>query len=551
MPTFGFDGDGSDAADNTTGEDVAEAAAASAAAAAAAAAVSDQSGCCTIKNPVCCFKKCVGDQSGILVDQEEAEEEKQKIWERWVVLNSLLNIDLVCPDNGLINPIEDWVYALKFSAAKMKAALAVNKADVTAKTVQDIEHHIAALYRSAGIDKGFVETFLGLSCGMKTFQLINYAMTTFDVIDGGLDFVAVYELAQYRETVPHAVWLAGTTVITLVVQLKIKVGVWTKQSASTKAGQGFFDLSNTDGRANFIMCCAVLEVAIFLIEDATTLFIFWQTGLFGSSAATAANLYFSLASGMLALLGFVYGLFRFIQTSCGNKDITVSERGIPVPRSFNRKNRLYLGDVYLGDGTGARVTTALGVTLFISLMVFILGYWCWFAFGVINEGAFYNCIGGCATKADAVAEHPALFAALAEALDRTVQSLSIADAEMVSVAAATFFEGLSPDCNTTAFGNVDGSGEEIVVVSNASNASNASNSSLAAFGFGSHTAKDESVNEAVLALYIFGWFFAMLWATAVANESVNKSMVTISVTVVVVGFCLVVKPVVQSLGSKF
>lgn len=478
MNKVGLTGDGRVASDDTTGED------------AAAEAESDQSGCLTIKNPVCCFKKCVRDQSGILVDQEEAKEEKQKI------LNRLDDVKKCAKrmNAALDRTLDD----VKNRADRMNAALAVpnklNEADVTAKTLQaawqDLEHCIAALYQSAGIDKGFVETFLGLSCGMKTFQLINYAMTAFDVIDGGLDFAAVYELAQYRETVPHAVLLAATTVITLAVELWLKAGVWTKQSASTKEGDigdlGY-DLNTANGRAAFIITCAVLEVTIFFIEDATTLFIFWQTGLAGSSVATTANLYFSLASGVIALLGFVYGLSRVLKNAANGTFLQPSPL-MSYPRKSKKEIRTWQ--------SYSNVT----------FMAAVLGFWFWFAIAVINEGAFYNCIGGCAAKADAVAENPALFAALAEALDQTVKSLSIADAELLSVAAATIIGGLSPDWNTTTFGNVDGSGEAIVVVGGSSNSSLAEN---AAFGFGSHTAKDESVNKAVLAMYIIGWLFAV------------------------------------------
>ena len=363
---------------------------------------------------------------------------------------------------------------------QMKAALEVDEDNVTAETVEDMEHSIAALYQSAGIDKGFVDTFLGLPSGMKFFQLLNYAMTAFDVVDGGLDFAAVYELAQYRKTVPHAVWLAATTVITLVVELWIKAGVWTQQSASTKGAVGWLDIRTGRGRAEFIVCCAVLEVAIFFVEDATTLFIFWQTGLAGSSAATTANLYFSVASGVMAFVGFAYGLSRLTHYSNG-------------------------------DG-GKCIFYSIAASA--AIMAPILAFWCWFGLGIINEGEFYKCIGGCAAKADAVAENPALFEAL---VNQTGKSLSIADAELLSLAAA-FFGGPPPDCNATActaFGNVDGSGEAIDVVGGSSNISLAENATLE-FGVGGHTAEDERVNKAVLAMYVLGWIFAVMWVILVA-----------------------------------
>lgn len=425
-------------------------------------------------------KKCVRDQSGILVDSGEAEDEKKKNVKKWVSFKLQLKRSVMID-----------------GAAKLERVLALPDEamwQVTAKTAQDIQHYIAALYAYAGIDKGFVETFLGLSCGMKTFQLLNYAVTAFDVIDGGLDFAAVYELAQYHETAPHAVWLAVTTVITLVVELWIKAGVWTLQSAGTKAGLGGVQLDlNTDtGKMRFIMNCAVLEVAIFYVEDATTLFIFWHTGLAGSSAATTANLYFSMASGVMAMFGFAYGLSQLLKDTRAAKDTLKKDARLASP----------LGEKCL-------------YYLIATIMAANLVFWCWFGLGIINKGEFYNCIGGCAAKATAVAENPALFAALAEALDQTVKSLSIADAELISVAAATIIGGLSPDCDTTAFGNVDGSGEAIVVNGGSSNSSLAEN---ATFEFGSHTPKDERVNKAVLAMYVIGWFAAVYWVWLVNSN---------------------------------
>ena len=172
-------------------------------------------------------------------------------------------------------------------------------------TVATLQQKIADLYNHSGANKGFLKSFLyDLNNEMKFFQVINYSMTLFDLVDGGLDFATVAELAAHRKTVPHAVWLAITTTLSLGIELWLKNWLWEEQGKATRSGMAL-SLKNTMGRPAFIMLCAMLELVVFYVEDSTTLFIFWQTGLAGSSAGSAikANLYFSIASVAIALIG--------------------------------------------------------------------------------------------------------------------------------------------------------------------------------------------------------------------------------------------------------
>jgi len=205
----------------------------------------------------------------------------------------------------------------------------------------------------------------GATKWMKAFTVFTYITIAGDLLDCGFDFRMVYQLAQYDDTKGQAAWLGICTTIALVLELVVKHKMRQKKDEDTaEGGGGQFDMNDKGSRAGYIMCVGIMELTIFYVEDATTLFIWWQTGVYDNIDLLAqANLVTTVISAVLALPFLVYGLVQNFRAG--------------------------------GDGCNeAAWVLGIPAALFAGCLIF----WAWFALAVIQDGQYYNCIGECAVN---------------------------------------------------------------------------------------------------------------------------------------------------------
>eukprot|EP00729_Bicosta_minor_P010226 gene10226-14683_t len=223
-----------------------------------------------------------------------------------------------------------------------------------------------------------------MGLGMEIYESLTYAMFALDIVDAGLDYGFVAELAKDPDTGRHAAWLCVCTTIALIMEVVIKIAIQKAKRAATKdedvgnAVEEYFDLKTDVGRAGFICMCSVMELSIFFIEDASTLFVWWQTGLYLDNAEEAsslskANLYITVTSAILAVVGLLYGVVRLMRA----KD---------------------LGAAFLCRDGNDCVDAAVFNLVYTLPVVLVMGgmlFWAWFALTVILPGGSRGCLGGC------------------------------------------------------------------------------------------------------------------------------------------------------------
>ena len=209
---------------------------------------------------------------------------------------------------------------------------------------------------------------------LRAFEAFTYASTLLDIVDAGFDYAQVAKLAQYQDTRKHAAWLGVCTTIALLLELVVKTAMRRKKDKDTileKPGDSF-DVNDKDHRNEYIIFCGAMELAIFLVEDATTVFVWWQTGTYDSeSSVSLANLITTVVSAVGALFALLYGFIQRVRD-----DGCVMQNG-------------KLDSDYLIVG----IVAALFVTA--------LAFWAVFALTAIQGGHSYDCIGSCAANANA------------------------------------------------------------------------------------------------------------------------------------------------------
>ena len=212
-----------------------------------------------------------------------------------------------------------------------------------------------------------------MGLGMEIVEAITYGMVALDLLDAGLDYGFVHQLAKAEATFNHAIWLGICTTIALLMEIILKVAIQRNKRQSTKDGKGgemdSFNTADKVGRAAFILFCSLMELMIFFVEDATTLFVWWQTGLYLDNAEEAsglskANLYITVASAAIAVVGLIYGVGRYLREAEGNE-------GCCNPIVWLV---LYIPTACISG---------------------VLVFWAWFSLNVILPGDSYNCIGSC------------------------------------------------------------------------------------------------------------------------------------------------------------
>jgi len=204
----------------------------------------------------------------------------------------------------------------------------------------------------------------GASKWTRAFEIFTVVSTGLDILDTVFDFRMVHQLAQYDDTKGQARWLAVCTTIAVVLELVVKHKMRQKKDNDTAQGYGSFNMDKETQHAQYIMYVGVMELIIFYVEDATTLFIWWVTGVYDATDPLAfANLVTTVISAVLALLVLVYGCVQTVRS--------------------------------VGNGCNA---DAWAIGFIAALFAGCLIFWAWFALAVIGEGDEYNCIGECAVN---------------------------------------------------------------------------------------------------------------------------------------------------------
>jgi len=159
---------------------------------------------------------------------------------------------------------------------------------------------------------------------MKALRVFVYVSIGVDLTDCVFDFRMVHQLAQHDATRKQAAWLGVCTTIALALELvkhklrqrmendtvvakydrertvRNRTQLTEEQKRITDFYPTAYDAENTQvsfdmhedrHRANYIICIGCLELTIFYVEDATTLFVWWQTGVYNNADRLAqANL---------------------------------------------------------------------------------------------------------------------------------------------------------------------------------------------------------------------------------------------------------------------
>ena len=125
-----------------------------------------------------------------------------------------------------------------------------------------------------------------------------------------------------------------------------------------------FNMNDKEGRNYYIGYSGVMELVIFCVEDATTVFVWWQTGTYDAQSVVAqANLITTVVSAVGAATVLLYGLIRVLR---GGRD---------------------------ADGCD---NNAWGGGIVAVLFVAAVAFWAWLALAtIIQRDGSYGCIGSC------------------------------------------------------------------------------------------------------------------------------------------------------------
>lgn len=319
----------------------------------------------------------------------------------------------------------------------------------------------------------------------------------------------------------------------------IKIGIQKRKREETKEDAGvYFNLKTKPGRAAFICLCSMMELSIFFIEDASTLFVWWQTGLYldeadEASSLSKANLYITVTSAVLAVVGLLYGVVRFIRTEG------------------------YLGDHICKCEEDPQACIWLNL-IFVLPVLLVLGgmiFWAWFSLRIILPGGSYACLGGCqdnralidTNAADAAAfqdfmsasdvegvgrrspgGEAALYDAVAAMMGRGADSFSDETKEVISYLQSTVdvcdFSSLTTASTVSTLGQLDAATTAAADATFPFDFGGTSSFELDGSGsgdvfatFGTH-ADDTSLNRSVVGIYVIGWIvtvFGVGWTIGV------------------------------------
>ena len=150
-------------------------------------------------------------------------------------------------------------------------------------------------------------------CGAGGLSYASLAFTAVDVADAGFDYAFAAELSAkgFKE---EAAWMGVQATIALSVELFVKLPLALRKSRDTEVVSGGLDLDEGYGKTMFVLAVTMVELGVFLLEDTTTILIWWRTGTFDSGNwVSLANMGFTLfcaASLLVAMVGALTQVYK-------------------------------------------------------------------------------------------------------------------------------------------------------------------------------------------------------------------------------------------------
>lgn len=365
-------------------------------------------------------------------------------------------------------------------------------------------------------DPAVVVTF-----AMEIFEYFTYGMFALDLLDAALDYHFVGELAKHPDTERHAVWLGICTTIALAMEVLLKVMIQRAKRQDTINNMGDadderltdFNLKNKAGQIGFIMICSLMELMIFFIEDAATIYVWWDTGLYlgnakKASALSKANLYITVASATAAVVGLIATL------AFNNNDNNYTPVRVVVDE-IKRK------------GCTFKLSGGLVLACLPPIMICgCLAFWAWFALTVIISGGSYRCLGACqtATAAESLAgaavfdqQHAQggagddlLYSAVAALLGRTT---NFTEDNKLLLSQLSEFQVLNTTRILAATESSFLAGPSIGEALSFDNSSGFGEAEEAVAALGTY-ADDIGLKRSVTAIYVIGWILVVVGALA-------------------------------------
>eukprot|EP00729_Bicosta_minor_P010658 gene10658-18062_t len=247
------------------------------------------------------------------------------------------------------------------------------------------------------------EAFRGIR--LAPMEIYTYVTILMDVTDGVFDYIFVARLAQDSATRAHAARLGVCTTIAMLLEMLVKTALRNAAKHDTNArlqkGGTRFDHSVEYQFNMYIMYCGLMELIIFFIEDATTLFVWWETGLYDHTDTFAkANLITTVSSAGAATAALIYGSVRLLRS----------------------------------DGKGCDCSTWF-YSFFGTLFVAALIFWACFGLTIIQNGEAYGCLAAC--------NHTSGAAGGVERHNDEQDSLYFALVGMLNLDGATYFDEIN------------------------------------------------------------------------------------------------------------
>lgn len=272
----------------------------------------------------------------------------------------------------------------------------------------------------------------------KMLGSLPYIMFIVDLIDVVFDFIMVRQLAQYSATIRHARWLGVCTAVTLLFEIVVKPFVALNMRRLIRGYRnGAPSWEKGPGAIEVLDVGMAIELMIFLVEDASTLFIWWLTGTYNSEDPFAkANLIITIASAGIAMASNVYGFVRQYRANGNSKaakagraherceeavDTLEQEQGYWPHIYYNvnhsdteldRDNRdkipiekvkELVQEYFSGENMERRPVRAIVYAGFTAIVVVPIIFWASLAIAVILKGDYFDCIGACSENATRVA----------------------------------------------------------------------------------------------------------------------------------------------------
>ena len=178
---------------------------------------------------------------------------------------------------------------------------------------------------------------------LKVLMAISYIVLFIDLADVIIDLIYVARLSRQGEH-GYATLLGIAVMVALPLEflLKIMLHSLAMQNKASLDGLGPNPtkdaIQELQSRAElYVIFLALSELIIFLVEDSTTIFAWWQTGTFApDETASMINLYLTIISAMLAAIGLAWPL-------CGKIYEWASKKFCVDPYFFCRLCRCQVG----------------------------------------------------------------------------------------------------------------------------------------------------------------------------------------------------------------